>query len=114
MVLLHQNNPKYVFITPHQLTIYNSGMKKTEVTELDKEIQTIGDVYKFSASDHKIGLISKDASRIYLFNSDGTLYKGFPLKGTSRFSIGFLKSSAYRFNLITGGENNYIYNYRVE
>lgn len=114
LVLLHQNNPKYVFITPQQLTIYNSGMKKTGDTELNKEVQTIGDVYKFSASDHKIGLISKDASSIFLFNSDGTLYKGFPLKGTSRFSIGFLKSSAYRFNLITGGANNYIYNYRVE
>jgi hypothetical protein len=114
LVLLHQNNPKYVFIRPAQLTIYNAAMKVSAESKTDKEIQITGDVYKFSASDHKIGLISKDASQIYLFNSDGTLYKGFPLKGTSRFSIGFLKSSAYRFNLITGGENNYIYNYRVE
>ncbi|WP_291862508.1 DUF3352 domain-containing protein [Marinilabilia sp.] len=113
-VLLHQNDPKYVIITPQQITIFNSELKQTAAQKTDKRIQTIGDVYQFSATDHKIGLISEDSSLIYLYNSDGSLYKGFPLKGTSRFSIGFLKSSAYRFNLITGGENNYIYNYRVE
>jgi hypothetical protein len=113
-VLLHKSNPKYVIITPQQITIFNSNLKQTAAQKTGRRIRTIADVYQFSATDHKIGLISEDASLIYLYNSDGSLYKGFPLKGTSRFSIGFLKSSAYRFNLITGGENNYIYNYRVE
>ena len=73
-----------------------------------------GDMYRFSSRDHKVGMVDSSETNIYLFNQDGSLYKGFPLEGTSRFSIGFLKTSAYRFNLITGGENNYIYNYRVE
>ncbi len=114
LVLLHNNSPRYVIIAPDHFSIYNANMKKTAEQKTDKTMETVGDVYQFSATDHKIGLVSKDSSLIYLFNSDGSLYKGFPLKGTSRFSIGFLKSSAYRFNLITGGENNYIYNYRVE
>jgi hypothetical protein len=113
-VLMHSNNPRYVFITPDDFKIYNSELKVVAEEKPGQRIQTIGDIYQFSATDHKIGLVSEDASLIYLYNSDGSLYKGFPLKGTSRFSIGFLKSSAYRFNLITGGENNYIYNYRVE
>lgn len=113
-VLMHRNNPRYVFITPENFKIYNLELEVVTEEKPTQRIQTIGDIYQFSATDHKIGLVSEDASFIFLYNSDGSLYKGFPLKGTSRFSIGFLKSSAYRFNLITGGENNYIYNYRVE
>jgi hypothetical protein len=113
-VLMHRNNPRYVFITPEDFKIYNADLNIVAEETPGQRIQTIGDIYQFSATDRKIGLVSEDASLIYLYNGDGTLYKGFPLKGTSRFSIGFLKSSAYRFNLITGGENNYIYNYRVE
>jgi hypothetical protein len=111
---MHRNNPRYVFITPEDFKIYNADLNIVAEETPGQRIQTIGDIYQFSATDRKIGLVSEDASLIYLYNGDGTLYKGFPLKGTSRFSIGFLKSSAYRFNLITGGENNYIYNYRVE
>ncbi len=113
-LLVHESNPTYVIITPDQMNIYDSNLQCVVDSEFKFPVQTVADVYKFSAADHKIGIVSADESKIYLYNIDGTIYKGFPLKGTSRFSIGFLKSSAYRFNLITGGENNYIYNYRVE
>ncbi|PWD99475.1 DUF3352 domain-containing protein [Marinilabilia rubra] len=113
-LLLHENDPEYVLVSPEKLLILNSEYEPKVEETLEQRVEPVADLYKFSSSDHKIGLVSEDNSVIYLYNSDGSLYKGFPLKGTSRFSIGFLKSSAYRFNLITGGENNYIYNYRVE
>jgi hypothetical protein len=113
-VLLYESNPKYIILTPERMKIFNNKFRSIADKKFDTPVQPIADVYLFSSSDCKIGLISKDASKIFLYNNDGSLYKGFPLKGTSRFSIGFLKSSAYRFNLITGGGNNYIYNYRVE
>lgn len=113
-LFLPQNDPKYALIGSDKLAIFNSKFKPRVTKKITSKVQPVADLYKFSSTDHKIGLVSTDHSEIYLYNSDGTQYKGFPLKGTSRFSIGFLKSSAYRFNLITGGENNYIYNYRVE
>ncbi len=113
-LLLYEGNPKYVFVTPDNIKIYNSKLELKVDSEFEVPVRPIADVYRLSSTDHKIGLVSADESKIYLYNADGSVYKGFPLKGTSRFSIGFLKSSAYRFNLITGGENNYIYNYRVE
>ncbi|MGQ1889572.1 DUF3352 domain-containing protein [Thermophagus sp. OGC60D27] len=112
--LLHENNPQYILVTPNQLHIYNTSLRSVVNKAFDQPIKVFADIYKFSSSDFKIGLVSETNRKIYLFNNDATLYKGFPLKGTTRFSIGFLKSSAYRFNLITGGENNFIYNYRVE
>lgn len=113
-LLLHQNAPEYALVGSEKLLILNSQFEPKVEKTLPVKVLTMADLYKFSSSDHKIGLVGEEKSEIFLYNSDGTLYKGFPLKGTSRFSIGFLKSSAYRFNLITGGENNYIYNYRVE
>jgi hypothetical protein len=72
------------------------------------------DIYKFSSSDVKIGITDRSGNRIYLINSDGTLYEGFPLEGSTRFSIGYFKGSDSRFNLIVGSENNFLYNYSIE
>lgn len=106
--------PKYLYITRNNLAIYNSAGKETINVTFDQPIHPHVDLYRFSASDIKFGVVEKTGGQIHLLNRDGSTYKGFPLKGISRFSIGFLKSSAYRFNLITGGEFNYLYNYRIE
>ncbi|MFO8001884.1 MAG: DUF3352 domain-containing protein [Marinilabilia sp.] len=113
-LMLDDNSPRYVFLTSGEMQIYGPGDELITQTEFDVPMRLTGDVYKFSSNDLKIGVVSKDESSIFLYNHDGTLYQGFPLKGTSRFSIGILDASAYRFNLVTGGENNYIYNYRVD
>ncbi len=108
------NKPKYVFTSELQMQILETNSNKKVTIDFPKPMNVHTDFYQFSADDLKLGVVSKDGAGIYLYNSNGSLYKGFPLKGTSRFSIGFLKSSAYRFNLVTGGDNNYLYNYRVE
>lgn len=113
-LLLYKNEPKYFWITKGKMKIYGTELSVIEEIQFEDPMNVNGDVYRFSSHDHKIGVVDSIQNQIYLYNHDGSLYKGFPLTGTSRFSIGFLKTSAYRFNLITGGENNYIYNYRVE
>jgi hypothetical protein len=107
-------NAEYAITTEQSLRLLNSKGHLMEKVDFENPIQLNADVYRFSATDIKLGVVDKSGGRIHLINKDGSLYSGFPLKGTSRFSIGFLKSSAYRFNLITGGDHNYLYNYRVE
>ena len=51
---------------------------------------------------------------IYLFNNDGSVYKGFPLKGTTLFSISSFPDLKGRFNLIVGNNDNFLYNYSVQ
>jgi len=77
-------------------------------------ISEIPDIYKFSASDVKIGITDRTRNRIYLINSDGSLHEGFPLEGSTRFSIGYFAGSDSRFNLIVGSANNFLYNYSIE
>ncbi|MBS2096943.1 DUF3352 domain-containing protein [Carboxylicivirga linearis] len=104
----------YVISEPQRVTMFNHQFKKTFDKKFDSEINLNVDLYQFSSQNTKLGVSELDGNKIYLINNDGSLYKGFPLIGKSRFSIGFLKSSSVKFNLIVAGANNYLYNYRVE
>lgn len=104
---------RFVYITENSVVIFNDKVKQVAKKEFENIVYPNVDVYQFSANDIKLGILEQKGGRIHLLNLDGSEYNGFPLKGVSRFSIGFLKSS-YLFNLITGGEQYYLYNYRVE
>ena len=108
------NTPKYVFMLPDRLKIFDSSGKELVSKTFNKRMGLTIDKYQFSAGNSKLGLTEQSGNHIFLINSNGSTYKGFPLRGSSRFSIGFLKSSSSRFNLVVGGDNNYIFNYRVE
>lgn len=71
-------------------------------------------VYVFSGDDKKIGMADREAGEIYLFNNDGSMYNGFPLRGSGMFSIGYLVRRAGGFNLIVPGDENLLYNYSVK
>jgi hypothetical protein len=115
-VLINENSPspEYIITTEKSLILYDKNLKEAMRVDFENEIFPMADIYRFSNTDVKFGVVEKTGGRIHLINRDGSHYRGFPLKAVSRFSIGFLKSSAYRFNLITGGDFNYLYNYRVE
>ncbi|WP_430812720.1 MULTISPECIES: DUF3352 domain-containing protein [unclassified Carboxylicivirga] len=105
--------PHYLITEPHRVTCLTNKGKEVFEKAFEEEINLHVDRYQFSASNTKFGVSEKQGTRIFLLNADGETYKGFPLKGRSRFSIGFLKSSASRFNLLVGGAENYVYNYQV-
>ncbi|TCO10917.1 DUF3352 domain-containing protein [Natronoflexus pectinivorans] len=107
-------NPEYLYTTINQLIVFNQSGRKAMEVNFENQIHPHADLYRFTATDIKFGVVEQTGGHIHLINRDGSHYQGFPLRGISRFSIGFLRSSAYRFNLITGGEHNYLYNYRVE
>jgi hypothetical protein len=106
--------PEYVFVDGDELDIVKQDGKRLFSFKVKERISDRPDIYKFSSSDIKIGITDRSRNRIYLINSDGSLYEGFPLKGSTRFSIGYFKGSDSRFNLIVGSENNFLYNYSIE
>lgn len=104
---------EYVFIDQGILYLYDND--KTEIFTRDfgqSELQ--GPVfYTFSITDRKIGITDLSKKLVYLIDKDGDNMKGFPLRGASVFSIGKF-SDRGDFRLIVGGEDNFLYNYRVE
>jgi len=105
---------EYVLVTNEELLVYKNNGKKEFSKKIDGKIFPMADIYQFSKTNKKIGLFDNENNRIYLINNEGSVYRNFPLKGLSRFSIGFLSSNSNHFNLIVGGANNFLYNYRVE
>lgn len=111
------NNDKREFIisTNDSLNVYNDTKKNIYTKVFEKGILSRPYFYKFAANMTKIGLVDYNKNEIYLLDGkDGETYKDFPLVGSTPFSIGFLGTSDWRFNLIVGGENESLYNYKVK
>ena len=106
--------PEFILAEGNELKVLTQDGERLFNYKVRERISEMPDIYKFSASDVKIGITDRSRNRIYLINSDGSLYKGFPLEGTTRFSIGYFAGSDSRFNLIVGSENNFLYNYSIK
>lgn len=106
--------PDYIFADGDELSVLRQDGTRLFSYRVRGRISEMPDIYKFSASDIKIGITDQSRNRIYLVNSDGSLYEGFPLEGSTRFSIGYFAGSDSRFNLIVGSANNFLYNYSIE
>lgn len=106
--------PEFIFASGNELNVLHQDGNRLFTYKVRDQISHMPDIYKFSASDVKIGITDKNRNRIYLINSDGSLYEGFPLEGSTRFSIGYFAGSDSRFNLIVGSANNFLYNYSIE
>ncbi len=70
-------------------------------------------VYEFGTTDLRIGIVQPVNNHIWLYDNNGKAHKGFPLKGSTLFSIGRLDKSGSNFNLFVGSKNNFLYNYAV-
>jgi outer membrane protein assembly factor BamB len=103
-----------IFANENLLEVLDLKGERLFSYKIKSDISTIPDIYQFSSSDLKIGLTDVDNNMIYLINSDGTVYEGFPLEGNTRYSIGYFAGSDSRFNLVVGNQNGFLYNYSIE
>ena len=105
---------EYIFTDKNKLIVYSAEGKLLFDELLPEQIIIKPVVYEFSSIDKKVGIVADKSGRIYLFNSDGSLYQGFPLQGTSAFSISNFPGLLDRFNLIVANNDNFLYNYSVK
>ena len=63
--------------------------------KLDNPVQDQPTIYTFSPREKMIGINDAEGNRIYLFGPDGKQAGGFPLRGSSTFSIGELKPGEF-------------------
>lgn len=106
--------PEMIFVDGNGLGVTDLSGKKVFSFKTKNDIGMVPDIYEFSTTDIKLGLVDTRGNEIYLLNSDGSLYEGFPLEGNTRFSIGYFAGSDSRFNLVVGSLNGFLYNYSIE
>jgi hypothetical protein len=62
----------------------------------------------------KIGIVDAKANRIYLLDATGKPHTGFPMQGTTDFSIGKTTLSAKNLNLIVGSKGGSVVCYGLD
>jgi hypothetical protein len=104
---------EYLFIDRGILYLYDHD--KSEIFTRDFGSLELGGpiCFSFSSTDRKIGVFDNSKKLIYLIEKIGNAMDGFPLKGASMFSIGKFSEKS-EFHLIVGGENSFLYNYKLK
>ncbi len=69
--------------------------------------------YEFKTHKYNFSIVTATDEKISLYKNNGELFKGFPLKGNTQYSIKFLNSAENKFELIVGSDN-FLYGYTVK
>jgi hypothetical protein len=104
---------EYIFIDKGILYLYDHNKSELFAREFDSGKLGGPITFVFSASDRKMGVFEINKKLIYLIDKYGGTMKGFPLRGASMFSIGKLSEKS-GWNLIVGGTDSFLYNYRLD
>ena len=104
----------FIFTWGNNVKIFSQKKQQLFAITIDKPIAFRPGFYEFSTKNYKIGLVSSENEKVYLYDRSGTQLKGFPLKGNSQFSVELLNNSENRFNLIVGSNNNFLVQYSVQ
>jgi hypothetical protein len=110
----NNNEYDYILADSETLVVIDAKGKSILKKRFEQNISHRPNIYTFSRNSKKIGITTSAANKIYLFDNTGSLHPGFPLAGSTEFSIGFLSSELSNFNLLVGSPDGYLYNYYVE
>jgi hypothetical protein len=103
----------YIFGDNDKLTFVDENGKATFTYQFKNTGIVSPGVYSF-ASSKKVGLANAGENKIYLFNPDGTIQQGFPLKGAGPFTIGSLATGSKRLMLVAGNTDGNVYCYKLD
>lgn len=109
----HDGNSDYIFSDNNQLEVFDNSKSPIFSKYFDYNINGEPMIFNFSASDTRIGTYSEQEGKIYLYKSDGQICKGFPLEGTTAFSISTL-NNPNKYSVVCGGWNKMLYNYYLQ
>ena len=103
----------YIFLDNQKLEVYKTPNNKLFEHSFGANISDPPIYFYFSENDRKLGINSEENNRIYLLNGNGEMHQGFPLRGDTPFTIGYLGGEDNNFHLIVGDKTNFLYNYNV-
>ncbi len=111
--ITNNGQKEFIFVDGQIIDVYRADKTKLFSFDAKAPISAVPNFYRFPRNQIKIGIVSKENEQIYLLNSDGSVFSGFPLRGISPFSIGYLNNNSGSFNLVCGGAENFLYNYEI-
>lgn len=105
---------KYLFTDGKKLTVFAADGKKMFEHSFSADISETPFTCTLGPGGVKIATVVKAENKIYVLNRNGSVVRGFPLDGNTRFTVGKFNDANSWFNLIVGSEGNNLVNYRLE
>lgn len=102
---------EYIFTDSNIMEVFKQNGDLKFKQHLDGELGK-PNIFKFSATDIRIGVPCISQNKIFLFQNNGDVCSGFPLEGSTEFSICRLNSPD-KYSVLTGGHKNFLYNYNI-
>ncbi|WP_297087009.1 hypothetical protein [uncultured Draconibacterium sp.] len=104
--------PEFVFADKNRLYVYTESGEKLVEEKYDNDIHGIN-TYANSATKKLIGFCDADANELFLLESSGKVYPGFPLTGNTELSIGKIRNGG-PLSLVAGNEDGDLVCYDLE
>jgi hypothetical protein len=91
----------FVFADGNQLTVTDRTGKRLFTERIQQGISYMPEIVNTGTKSRKVGVVAAGNNLIFLFNHDGSQYPGFPVTGSSPFTVGKPAENKSQFYLIT-------------
>ncbi|MFI5219856.1 MAG: DUF3352 domain-containing protein [Bacteroidia bacterium] len=106
-------SPEYIFTERDQVAVYNTKMELLFTRSFNEVFIDYVQYFKTPGGKSYIGLCSSVSNKIFLLKGDGTIVNGFPVKGSTPFTIEQLNNDGKNY-LVVAGNDSKIYVYSID
>ncbi|OQY01419.1 MAG: hypothetical protein B6I20_07695 [Bacteroidetes bacterium 4572_117] len=111
---LFGNGKNYLVYTDNsKLMVYNEDKSLRFEKNFKGLLNNSLNFYNFGNNIKYIGVSVASENKIYLYSPKGKIVNGFPMPGSSPFSIGKLNKDEKQSNLLVGGSDGFLFNYSI-
>ncbi len=111
--LENDGKKEYILVEGQELMVYGADEEQRFGYTFDSTITTPPVVAHVPEEKGKVGVLDRKSAEAYLFDRNGSLHKGFPLFGTTSFSIGDMNRDGYQELVVGSKEEGTIYCYSL-
>jgi hypothetical protein len=105
---------EYVFFERNHLEVFSQSGEKTCSKRFEGQLSGAPEFHDLGPKTKRLGLVFRERNDIFLLNPDGTVAEGFPLRGSTPFTVGSLGIHPEFRNLLSGSSEPYLFNYAVK
>ena len=108
----HDGSTEIIASDSNKIIVYKTDGNVVVEHSIDEPLAYPVNTYKFGDNLY-LGYVSTSLNKIYLSNINGDLFNGFPMNGSTPFTISDINKDG-RFNVITVNEKGVLFNYTLE
>jgi hypothetical protein len=105
-------NREFIFLDAHRLMLFNQDKAPVMSYTFESKPDPVPQVFYFDTKDVRIGVRCPEKAELHLINNGGSDAEGFPVTGSTAFSIGKLNGDA-GLTLVCGNNGKYLCAYSL-